>query len=118
MINVAVGTVPKIKNITVDSCKWPDGACACHVAQENKGDVYGRVWMHCEEGLNFSKASMTRFVMFCLGNNVEIGDLYPFDAKFPRCQVSASVRLRKDQFAKFESETGGKLRLPARTVLC
>lgn len=101
-----------------EPCTWPSGACACMMAQEAKPDDYaGRVWMHCEEGLNFSKASMSRFVMFCLGNNVEIGSIHPFDARYPRCQVSAAIRLRPDQFAAFEADTGGTLRKPPRVNL-
>jgi hypothetical protein len=80
-------------------------------------DPYGRVWMHCEQGLNFSKASMARFMMFCLGNNVEIGSIHAFNSNHPRCQVSASVRLKPSQFAAFESETGGKLQKPATIKL-
>ncbi|MBB95601.1 MAG: hypothetical protein CML68_13550 [Rhodobacteraceae bacterium] len=88
------------------------------MAQEEKPEDYaGRAWMHCEEGLNFSKASMSRFMMFCLGNNVEIGSVYAFNAEFPRCQVLASIRLRPDQFEAFERETGGKLRKPRRVKL-
>lgn len=68
--------------------------------------------MHCEEGLAFSKASMSRFMMFCLGNNVEIGSVHAFNANFAGCQVSATVRLRPDQFQSFEAATLGKLRKP------
>jgi hypothetical protein len=100
-------------------CLWPEGgACACYMAEANKpSDPYGRVWMHCEEGLNFSKASMARFMMFCLGNNVEIGSINAFAPDHPRCQVSASIRIKPTQIAAFESETGGKLRKPAKLVL-
>ena len=68
--------------------------------------------MHCEEGLTLSKASMTRFVMFCLTNKIEIGQIHPFNANFRNSQVIASVRIRPEQFAAFEAETGGKLRKP------
>jgi len=61
-----------------------------------------------------TKASMSRFVMHCLRENIEIGDIRPFDHRWDRCQVSASVRLRTDQFDEFESATGGKLREPPR----
>lgn len=89
------------------------------MSQEDKPEDYaGRVWMHCEEGLSFSKASMARFMMFCLGNNVEIGSVSAFNAKYRGCQVSAAVRLRPDQFGAFEAETGGKLRKPPRIKLC
>ena len=73
--------------------------------------------MHCDEGLSLSKASMGRFMAFCLANRVEIGDVYPFAPDYPRSQVSAAIRLRPDQFSNFEAQTGGKLRKPPRLVL-
>ena len=99
------------------TCTWPSGVCKCWEAEQAKPDHYGRVWMHCEEGLNYSKASMSRFMMFCLGNNVEIGSIHAFNANFPRCQVSAAIRLKPELFAAFENETGGKLRPPPRINL-
>lgn len=99
------------------TCTWPNGTCACYAKTAQKPDYAGRVWMHCEEGLSLSKASMSRFVMHCLTNNIEIGDIYPFDFRYPRSQVSASVRLRPEQFAEFEAQTGGKLRKPPRISL-
>ena len=98
-------------------CSWPSGICECAAAEWGRPDPYGREWMHCEDGLTFSSASMSRFIMFCLGSNVEIGSIHAFNPKFPRCQVSASVRLRPDQFAAFEAATGGKLREPPRISL-
>jgi hypothetical protein len=68
--------------------------------------------MHCEEGLSLSKASMTRFVMHCLTSNIEIGDIHPFNYRYRNSQVSASIRLRPEQFAEFEAVTRGKLRRP------
>jgi hypothetical protein len=73
--------------------------------------------MHCEEGLSMTKASMSRFVMFCLRNRIEIGTIHPFDPNYERSQVSASVRLKPEQFTAFEAETGGKLRAPPRISL-
>jgi hypothetical protein len=73
--------------------------------------------MHCEEGLTLTRSSMSRFVMFCLTNNIEIGTLHPFNYRYPRCQVSASVRIHPDLFAAFEDATGGKLRKPPRLSL-
>lgn len=73
--------------------------------------------MHCEKGLSMSKAIMTRFVMFCLTSNVEIGQLHPFDYQHRNSQVSASVLIRPDQFEAFEAETGGKLREHPRLSL-
>lgn len=94
-------------------CTWPIGACACWEAQREKPEDYaGRVWMRCEEGLSLSKASMARFMMFCLSNNVEIGSVHAFNARYKRSLVLATVRLRPDQFAAFEDATGGKLRKP------
>jgi hypothetical protein len=95
-----------------DCCNWPFSNCKWWEIEKSKPDPYGREWMHCEEGLNFSKASMSRFIMFCLANNVEIGDLHPFNRKWPRCQVSASIRIHPSLFEAFEKETGGKLRKP------
>jgi len=94
-------------------CTWPEGACACYMAQEAKPEDHaGRVWMHCEQGLSFSKASMARFMIFCLGNKVKIGSVDAFNPKFAGCMVMAAVRLRPDQFEAFEAATGGKLRKP------
>jgi hypothetical protein len=76
-------------------------------------DVYGRIPMVCESGLAMTKASMTRFVMFCLENNVDILQLHPFNRNHKGCHVSASVRIKPDQIEAFERETGGKLRPPA-----
>jgi hypothetical protein len=73
--------------------------------------------MHCEEGLSMTKASMARFVMFCLSNNVEIGTIHPFNYRYQRCQVTASVRIHPDLFSAFEKATGGKLRKPPRISL-
>ena len=101
----------------MSDCKWPEGTCACYTQEAVKPDYAGRVWMHCEEGLSLTKSSMSRFVMFCLTNNVEIGTIHPFNYRYPRCQVSASIRIRPDLFAAFEAETGGKLREPPHISL-
>jgi hypothetical protein len=101
----------------MSDCKWPEGTCACYAQQAVKPDYAGRVWMHCEEGLSLSKASMSRFVMFCLTNHIEIGVIYPFAPDHPQSQVSASVCLKPDQFDAFEAETGGKLRKPPTVSL-
>lgn len=96
----------------MSDCNWPNGTCKCWEKDQSKPDLYGREWMHCEEGLSFSKASMSRFIMFCLANNVEIGDLHPFNRNYPRCQVSAAIRIHPSLFEAFEKETSGKLRKP------
>ena len=94
-------------------CTWPSGTCACYLERiEKPHDHAGRVWMHCEDGLSFTKASMARFMMFCLGNNVEIVDVSAFNPKFSGSQVTAAIRLRPDQFEAFETATRGKLREP------
>ena len=80
-------------------------------------DMYGRVWRHCEDGLSLTKASMSRLMMFVLKNKIEIGEIYAFNPKYPRCQVLGSFRLREDQIEEFEKETGGKLRKPPKLVL-
>lgn len=101
----------------MSDCEWPEGTCACYAQQAVKPDYAGRVWMHCEEGLSLSKASMSRFVMFCLTNRIKIGDIHPFAPNYPHSHVSASVLLKPEQFAAFEAETGGKLRKPPRISL-
>lgn len=101
----------------MSNCQWPTGQCECYAVDAAKADPRGRVWMHCEEGLSLSQASMTRFVMFCLLNDIEIGQLHPFNYKHRNCQVSASVRIHPSQFAAFEDATGGRLRKPPRISL-
>lgn len=98
-------------------CKWPEGTCACYAKTAMKPDPHGRVWMHCEEGLSLSNASMMRFVMYCLTNNIEIGQIHPFNYRYKNSKVCATVRIRPDQFAEFESSTRGKLHEPPRLSL-
>lgn len=95
-----------------NNCNWPSGSCKCWEAEQSKPDPHGRVWMHCEQGISFTKASISRLVMFCLSNNIEIGEIHPFNPKFPGCQVSVVVRIHPSQFEAFETETKGKLREP------
>ena len=99
------------------TCTWPQGVCKCYASTEEKPDPYGRVWMHCEEGLSLTKASMSRFIMFVLENHIEIGSVYAFKPNFPRSLVIASIRIRPDQITCFERDTGGKLRLPPKIKL-
>lgn len=98
-------------------CTWPEGTCKCWEETQAKPDIYGRVWMHCEEGLALNKASMARFMLFCLTNRVEIGQVDAFNPRYRNSAVLASVRLRPEQFTAFEAETGGKLREPPRIKL-
>lgn len=98
---------------TADGCSWPQETCAVYALKQSQPDQYGRVWMHCASGLSYSKASMARFMMFCLGNNVEIGSIRASNPQYKNCTVMASVRLLPSQFAAFEAETGGKLSKPA-----
>lgn len=102
---------------TTVQCTWPEGSCKYAEAKAGKPDLYGRVWMHCEEGLSMTKASASRLMMFCLANRVEFGSLYAFDPTYRGSLVVAAVRLRPDQFASFEAETGGKLREPPKIKL-
>lgn len=102
---------------TAVQCTWPEGSCKCAEAKASKPDLYGRVWMHCEEGLSMTKASTSRLLMFCLANRVEFGSLFAFDPTYRGSLVVAAVRLRPDQFAAFEAETGGKLREPPKIKL-
>jgi len=102
----------------IEECTWPNGTCRHWEAQQAKPEDHaGRVWMHCEEGLFLTKASVARFMMFCLSNRVEIGSVDAFSPNYRGSSVLAAVRLRPDQFAAFESETGGKLRKPPRVNL-
>ena len=103
-------------NTTCSGCYEEVTACTCPESGSEK-DWKGRVWRHCEEGLSLTNASMARFMMFCLRNDVEIGDVHAFNANYRGSQVLASVRLREDQIAAFEAETKGKLRRPPRIVL-
>lgn len=95
-----------------DQCNWPNGSCKCAEQENNKSDPYGRVWMHSEEGLSLTKTSMSRFVMFCLENNIEIGSIWPFNYKHKGCLVCVAVRIHPGQFLEFEQVTRGKLRKP------
>ncbi|MEO9521684.1 MAG: hypothetical protein ABJC88_16905 [Parasphingorhabdus sp.] len=98
-------------------CNWPDGNCACAAEQAEKPDFYGRVWMQCQEGLNMNKASMARFMMFCLANNIEIGSVYAFAPRYKNCSVVAAIRLKEGQFKEFTEATGGKLSKPVTVKL-
>lgn len=101
---------------TCARCNEPLHDCQCP-EPGSEADHYGRVWRHCEEGLSMTKASMARFMMFCLSQNVEIGSVHAFNPRYRGSQVLAAVRIHPDQFEAFESETGGKLRRPPRIVL-
>lgn len=95
-----------------EPCTWPNGYCQCWAKEQAKPDPFGRVWMHCEEGLSMSNASLARFLSFCLKNNVELGSVSAFQPRYPRSLVMAAVRLKPEQFASFEEQTGGNLREP------
>lgn len=101
---------------TCARCSEPLHDCQCP-EPGSEADHYGRVWRHCEKGLSMTKASMARFMMFCLANRVELGDVYAFDPRFRGSQVIAAIRIHPDQIEAFEAATGGKLRRPARIVL-
>ncbi len=100
-----------------EPCTWPNGNCQNWAQNEAKPDPWGRVWMHCEEGLNMSSASLARFMSFCLKNNVKLGSVSAFQPRYSRSTVMAAVRLKPEQFADFERETGGKLRKPPNVKL-
>ena len=101
----------------MSKCNWPTGQCECAAQEAVKPDHSGRVWMHSESGLSMTATSMAKFMLFCLSNNVEIGSVNAFNPKYRRSLVIASVKLRPDQFAAFEAETGGKLRVPPKVKL-
>ena len=100
-----------------DLCSWPEGYCQHWAYQQSKPDPFGRVWMHCEEGLNMGNASLARFMKFCLTHNVEIGSVSAFQPSYRLSTVLASVRIKPEQFEAFERETGGKLRKPPKITL-
>lgn len=84
----------------------------------NEPDPHGRIWMHCEEGLNYSAASLSRFMLFILANNIELGSVYAFaGGKYPREQVCAAVLIHPDKITMFEVEVRAKLRKPPTLVL-
>lgn len=99
------------------TCSWPEGYCQHWAKEQSKPDPFGRVWMHCEEGLNMSNASLARFMKFCLTRNVEIGSVSAFQPSYRLSAVMAAVRLKPEQFEAFERETGGKLREPPKITL-
>ena len=101
---------------TCTNCYKETNDCQCP-EPGSEADYAGRVWRHCEEGLSMTKASMARFMMFCLKNEVEIGSVHAFNAKYHGSSVLAAIRLKPDQIEAFELETGGKLRRPPRVVL-
>jgi hypothetical protein len=82
--------------------------------QPNPPDAFGRIIMHCEQGLSLTKASMTRFIMHCLQNDIEILQTWAFNKNFRGSLVCVVVRIRPDQVEEFEIKTGGKLRLPVQ----
>jgi hypothetical protein len=100
-----------------EACTWPSGYCQCWAAEQSKPDPFGRVWMHCDEGLSMSNASLARLLSFCLRNRVEIGSVSAFNPRHARSLVMAAVKLRPDQFVAFEQETGGKLCEPPKISL-
>lgn len=99
-----------------EPCQWPEGACKCAEQEADKPDHAGRVWMHCEQGLSLTKASMARFMVFCLENSIQVGDVFAF-ARYPRSSVMAAVRLQPCLFEEFERVTGGELQKPPRVKL-
>ncbi|MCJ8334584.1 MAG: hypothetical protein MJH10_10125 [Epibacterium sp.] len=99
------------------TCTWPNGTCQSYQQHHMAEDPWGRVWMHCEEGLTMTKASMARFMMFCLANKVEFGSIDAFGPDIRGCQVIAAIRIHPSLIEDFERETGGKLRKPPRAVL-
>lgn len=64
-----------------------------------------------------SKASLARFMTFCLSKRVEIGSISAFQPSYKLSAVHAAIRLHPDQFEAFERETGGKLREPPKITL-
>jgi hypothetical protein len=80
---------------------------------ENEKDYLGRTWMHCESGLYLSKVCMGRFLVYCLENNILIGDIWALNPEYKRSLVCVAVCLRPEQIEDFTKVTGGKLRKPA-----
>lgn len=100
-----------------EPCLWPNGTCQVYIKHTTKPDPWGRVWMHCEEGLNMSKASLSRLMTFVLQNNIELGSISASQPRYSRSAVYCAVRLKPEQFEAFERETGGKLREPPKVNL-
>lgn len=99
------------------TCRWPEGTCASYEKHHMAEDPWGRVWMHCEEGLSYTKASMSRFMMFCLANKVEFGSIQAFAPEYSGCQVTAAIRIHPSLVADFEREVKAKLRHPSKIKL-
>jgi len=93
-------------------CNWPNGTCACYTQEQEKPDVFGRVWMHCDSGLSMSKKSTLSLIQFILKNRLEVGSFYALEPSFSRSQVCVSVKIHPDLIPDFERETGGKLSRP------
>lgn len=99
------------------TCKWPQGTCASYMKHHMEEDPFGRIWMHCDSGLTYTKASLSRFMIFCLGNNVEFGRIAAFAPEYRGCQVSAVIRIHPSLVSAFEEQTGGKLKWPPKLKL-
>ena len=99
------------------NCNWPDGTCACYAQEQEKPDVFGRVWMHCDSGLNMSKKSTLSLIQFILKNRLEVGSFYALRPSFSRSQVCVSVKIHPDLIPDFERETGGNLSKPPKLKL-
>jgi hypothetical protein len=80
-------------------------------------DQFGRVPMVCESGLSMTKACMARLMMHVLKNDIELLSIRAFDSNYHGSQVLAAFRIKPEQIADFEAETGGLLRPPATIKL-
>ena len=80
-------------------------------------DMYGRVIKISESGLSYTKASMSRFIMFCLANDVQINDIWVFNKNFKGSLVCVSLRIHPYLISAFEEETKGILRDPPTLTL-
>lgn len=100
-----------------EPCNWPSGTCQCWIDEQMKPDHYGRIWMHCESGLKLTKTSLAGFTLYCLSNNILIGELSAFNANYKGSLVLATVKIREEQIEGFTRETGGILTLPPKICL-
>jgi hypothetical protein len=85
--------------------------------EQEKPDAFGRVWMHCNSGLNMSKKSTLSLVQFILKNRLELGSFYTLEPSDSKSQVFVSIKIHPDLIPDFERETRGILSKPPKIKL-
>ena len=97
------------------ACNWPEGACACYLKKQEEqetGDIFGKVWYHCEKGITLTKSSLGRFFYYCGKNQIDIGDVWFCSPKYDRSQVCVSIKMKPEQKEPMETELKIKLHDP------